>query len=603
MQQSYRLHLAHINDTHSNFEPCNVRFTITDKEHTQDPNQNGNQGISHPQYQVATFSGGYARLGYQIEQARTKALQSDSEFLFLHGGDSFQGTLYFREFKGAANAHLLNLLKPDAMVLGNHEIDAGNSPVKAFLNRIEFPLLAGNMDLSQEDKTKDAKLSGHPMLYDYDNDSATAKVLLKPFYDQKIAIVGITLDQMKLIARPDADTHFVHAIDCTRRTVQALKAQGIHHILILSHLGLEQDRELAQAVDGISLIIGGHSHSLQGDFSELGLGKLEYGERINKTPIVQAGKYAETLGLAQIEFDKHGKVIALEGGNHFMLSQQVDIRPQPSENSDETSSLDPQSLSTITLERIKQTLKTHSADLGDTANQAIDDVIHSDYRPALDKLEDETLAYIPRDFIHTRLPSKDFPHGSELAPWVSRSMYKAAKKAEQDLDFALHNAGGVRQNLTKGRLSMADVVGRILPFELPLTLYQIQGVHLKAALESAIDAATNNGIAGTGTGSFPYPYGLRFSYDGKKRPGERVSEVQVYRNKLWQALELDSFYIGVSTAYTASGKEGYGPLLKAQWQKELQQQTLQEAFVDYVSQYSDKITEPLMRNVDFARHN
>ncbi len=70
--------------------------------------------------------------------------------MLLHAGDCFQGTLYFSLFKGEANAELLNELRPDAMALGNHELDMGNEPVGKFIREIEFPLLAGNWNLSRE---------------------------------------------------------------------------------------------------------------------------------------------------------------------------------------------------------------------------------------------------------------------------------------------------------------------------------------------------------------------------------------------------------------------------------------------------------------------
>ncbi|WP_394129002.1 bifunctional metallophosphatase/5'-nucleotidase [Shewanella maritima] len=575
MTQTYSLKLAHINDTHSHFDPTQVRFSL----------QHSNQ-----QFQVLANSGGYARIGYQVEQARQQANDNQQAFVFLHGGDSFQGTLYFREFQGAANAHLLNLLKPDAMVLGNHEIDAGNSPVQAFLNRIDFPMLAGNMDLSQEDRFKPGRLYGHPMLYDYDDTADRAKVLIKPFHDQKLAIVGITLDQMRLIARPDADTHFANAIDTLEHTIANLHQQGIKHILVLSHLGLEQDKELAEKVSGISLIVGGHSHTLQGDFSQLGMSNMPYGERVNDVPILHAGKYAETIGLADITFDEQGKVTELNGCNYFMLSDDLDIQSE-------------QKTTQATLDEVKKHVLTHKYVLGAESNSEVDDVIAADYRPALQVLENNILAHIPKDFIHTRLPSKHFPHGSEIAPWVSRSMYKSAKQIEPNLDFALHNAGGVRQSLIKGQLSMADVVGRILPFELPLTLYQIQGKYIIQAIESAINAATNNGVTGTGAGSFPYPYGLRYFYDGTRPMGQRVTQVQVLRQKQWQDMGLETNYIGVSTAYTAAGKEGYDALLFAQWQQGIDTKTLPEAFVDFVSEHSHLIGDKLLPNVNYISHH
>ncbi|MGI2168613.1 bifunctional metallophosphatase/5'-nucleotidase [Shewanella sp. MF05960] len=576
MQKSYRLSIAHINDTHSNFEPSSVQFTLTANQQS---------------YKLEGHSGGYARLGFQIEQARQQAASEQCPFLFLHGGDSFQGTLYFREFQGAANAHLLNLLKPDAMVLGNHEIDAGNSPVQAFLNRIDFPVLAGNMDLSQEDRLKDGRLYGHPMLYDFDDSNETAKVLIKPFHDTKIAIIGITLDQMRLIARPDPDTHFVNAIDTTRATIARLTRQGIKHIIVLSHLGLDQDRELAEHVDGISLIIGGHSHTLQGSMSDIGLSDIPYAETINSTPILHAGKYAETLGLAEIVFDQQGRVIELIGNNYFMLDDNINV-----------TQADGTAVDSVLSKQLITQLLAHPSIKDAQHDEQIHQVIHTQYRPSLDALENQILAHIPRDFVHTRLPSKHLPHGSEIAPWVSRSMYKAAKFIEPNIDFALHNAGGVRQSLNKGQLSLADVVGRILPFELPLTLYQIMGKYVIEALESSINSATNNGIMGTGAGSFPYPYGLRYFYDGKQAKGQRITQVEIYKQDAWQPLEVNKLYIGVSSAYTAAGKEGYDALLHAHWQQPIEHQTLPEAFIDFVSQHGHLIEGQLFANVHYISH-
>ncbi|MDO6619906.1 MULTISPECIES: bifunctional metallophosphatase/5'-nucleotidase [unclassified Shewanella] len=585
MPNNYRLSLAHINDTHSNFEPSSVQFSLS---------------VEQQHYHVNTKTGGYARLGHQIESARQQAAQHNHEFLFLHGGDSFQGTLYFREFQGAANAHLLNMLKPDAMVLGNHEIDAGNSPVLAFLNRIEFPVLAGNMDLSQELTDKEGRLSGHPMLYDYDNQTQCAKVLVKPFYDTHIAIVGITLDQMPLIARPDPDTHFINAIDTTANTIASLQQQGIQHIIVLSHLGLDQDRELAEKVSGISVIVGGHSHTLQGQFDELGLSHTPYAERVNNTPIIHASKYAEVLGLANITFDRSGACIAINGNNYFMIDDELEVLFNPKQDNQLTN------LNTLPTEQqinsVKTKLISHPAIRGDQACESIHNTIMEQYRPALNALEEQVLAYIPHDFIHTRLPSKHFPHGSEIAPWVCRSMFKATKHSGEKLDFALHNAGGVRQSLNKGSLSMADVLGRILPFELPLVKYQIQGKYLYEVLESAINAATNNGVTGTGAGSFPYTYGIRYFYDGTLAMHQRITSVELYQDGLWSAIDPEKLYIGVSSAYTALGKEGYDALLKAHWQQDLDTMTLPEAFVDFVTQHGNLIENPLQPNVYYISH-
>lgn len=554
----YTLKLAHINDTHSHFDASRVKFTLE----TQSKN-----------YDVYSHSGGYARIQHQLTQAKQQAENQKQAFLFLHAGDSFQGTLYFRQFQGVANAHLLNQLSPDAMVLGNHEIDAGNAPVLSFLNNIRFPLLAGNMDLSQEEQQKTAPMAGHPRLFDYDHQTHRAKVLIKKIHDKSMAIVGITLDQMAEIARPDPDTLFVNAFETTRNTVNHLKSQGIDHIIVLSHLGVDQDRALAETVSGISLIVGGHSHTLQGDFKSLGLSATVYGEQVNGVPILHAGKHAETLGLADIVFNEKGQVTALNGHNYFMLDQQFIL-----ESAQEITSND--------YDVIRRKLKSHPGILWQDEDHNITEIITTQYRPAIEALDKQVLGFIPKDLIHTRLPSKALPHGSEIAPWVCKSIYHEARRLHDNVDFALHNAGGVRQSLNKGDLTLADVVGRLLPFDLPLVKYQIQGQFLFAALESAINSATNNSVTGTGAGSFPYTYGLKYCYDGRKPLGERIVSLEILcpntEKETWRVVDKQLNYVGVSSAYTASGKEGYQPLLNALWIRPIKTLTLPNAFIRFM---------------------
>ncbi|MFB2637879.1 bifunctional UDP-sugar hydrolase/5'-nucleotidase [Shewanella bicestrii] len=578
MTQGYTLSLAHINDTHSNFEPSRVQFSL-------------NLGLKA--LDITSHSGGYARLGYQISQARDRAAQSQMPFLFLHGGDSFQGTLYFSHFKGKANAHLLNLLAPDAMVIGNHDIDEGNARLAEFAKQIDFPLLAGNMDLSQEDIRKPGNLRTVANILAYDENTQLASYLEKPFYDKKLAVIGITLDQMKDIARPDPDTHFVDAIATTARTVEHLHAKGIKHIIVLSHLGLDQDKRLAEQVDGISLIVGGHTHTLQGDFSALGLSNIPYGETIHGTPIVHAGKYAETLGLAEIEFDSAGRAINLKGGNYFMLDKQFML--SSSEQVDDTD-----------YQAVQQRFNEHPYVLWDDADEDIHGVIHDIYRPAIAELENKVLALVPKNLVHTRLPSKALPHGSEIAPWVSRSMFQEAKLEDPRIHFALHNAGGVRQSVAQGRLTLADVLGQLLPFELPLVKYEIQGQYLYQALESAINAATNNSVRGTGAGSFPYTYGLRYYYDGRRPLGERLFKLEMMQQdglSLWYPVQPDALYVGVSTSYTAAGKEGYHPLLQARWQESIETLTLPQAFIRFLNRAPNpNLADLLSPHVHYTSH-
>ena len=90
-----------------------------------------------------------------------------------------------------------------------------------------------------------------------------------------------------------------------------------------------------------------------------------------------------------------------------------------------------------------------------------------------------------------------------------------------------HNAGGVRQSVAQGQLTLADVMGQLLPFELPLVKRRNSRPVLYQALESAINAATNNSVRGTGAAASLYTYGLRYYYDGRRPLGERLFRLEM----------------------------------------------------------------------------
>ena len=189
--RAIRLRVAHINDTHSYFEPTSLQLDLT---------------VGQQQYAPFVSAGGIARIKTRVEQLKQQAEQAKRGFIFLHAGDCFQGTLYFSLFKGEANAVMLNQLGLDAMAVGNHELDMGNLPVAQFAQQIDFPLLAGNWDLSNERQDKSKTLRHNPTVYSYKPQSRSAQWIVKHVDQEPIAIFSLALDKMGDISNPDPDT-------------------------------------------------------------------------------------------------------------------------------------------------------------------------------------------------------------------------------------------------------------------------------------------------------------------------------------------------------------------------------------------------------------
>lgn len=293
-------YLGHINDTHSHFDEISLPLRLSLPEGPVD---------------IRLKCGGFPRLAAFYRVAREKATASEP-FILLDAGDSFQGTLYFTRFQGQANADLMNRMGVDAMVIGNHELDTGNSALANFLNQVQFPLLAANWDLSTEPFDKPTRMHGHPLMVSYQNPAHPKPYILKSVGKQQVAIFGLVLENMPEIAAPDPDSTFLPVVQTAKTIVQELHEQGIEHIILLSHLGYERDCRLAGEVSGLSMIVGGHTHTLQGDFGAIGLANQHaYGEPINGTIVLQAGYNSLMAGLARVALLPNGQMQIESGAN------------------------------------------------------------------------------------------------------------------------------------------------------------------------------------------------------------------------------------------------------------------------------------------------
>jgi 5'-nucleotidase len=558
-----KITLAHINDTHSYFEPQSLQLQLNIDGKTIAP---------------YVSNGGFARIATRAKQLKATAQQKHRDFLFVHAGDCFQGTLYFSLFKGKANSEMLNALGIDMMAIGNHELDMGNEPVAAFLDRIEFPMLAGNWDISNELPNKSHTLKGRANLLSYLPEQKIAQWITHLVDDEPIAIFGISLDKMGDIANVDPDTPFVNAFETTQNTIQAIHQLGINKIILISHLGFDIDCELAQQVEGISLIVGGHTHTLQGNFSNLGMKDgPEYGHRINDTYIVHAGFHALALGHCEIDFAADGSVSAFSGKNELLFGRRLCIDASLlTANCDELHT------------KASHYLAEHNNVVICKKDPILQSLLEDKYIPRVRKLQNTFIATVEENIRHIRLP--DQQGGSDIAPLVAESFAHMMNKSGRSVDFAIHNAGGVRTSLSRGDVSIADIAGKLLPFVVPIGTYRIKGKYITEALEGAINNATNNGVLGTGSGSYPYAYNLRFNYLPEHPQGKRIANLVIYKQDAgWIKIEPEIIYHGSSSAYTMKGKEGYNAITMMEGEGIVSQYSMADCFIDFIQNNPEKL--------------
>ena len=183
----------------------------------------------------ADCRGGLARIATAIRTAKSRS----DNVIALDAGDQFQGTLFYSVNKWPMLAELDQHMPYDAMTLGNHEFDEGCLELTRFLAALPFPVLAANL--------KPAK--GCPML-----EGNYAPYTLLTVRGQKVAVVGIANNEVVSLAAACPRTFFEDTAACLQRTVRDLEAQGVKHIIALTHIGLPEDRKLARSVDGVDII-------------------------------------------------------------------------------------------------------------------------------------------------------------------------------------------------------------------------------------------------------------------------------------------------------------------------------------------------------------
>nr|QWL74671.1 bifunctional metallophosphatase/5'-nucleotidase [Aeromonas hydrophila] len=557
--QPFVLTLAHMNDTHSQFDPVNAEL--------KGPIF-GKQGETDTLY---TRFGGYPRLLTMAKSFQADALAKNQPILLLHGGDAWQGSGYFKLNEGMANAELLSQFGLDAMALGNHEFDLDNQKLARFIQGVNFPVLAANLDTRDDPDLRHAANLKPFVIYAFDGNqkSPVSDLNNLPQGKQLVAVMGLVLEDMANISPNVGKLRFGNEITSAQATVDLLRQHGINQIVALTHIGNQRDLALAAKVNGIDAIVGGHSHSLLGDFRNIGWGNTgEYAalvtnpDGVGMTCVVQAGSYAQAIGLAQVSFDAQGRVIACKGQNQLLASRDFFADPARKQPLDET--------------RSKQAAKFIDAQpnlVTVDEDPRLRGIIDSHYKPALEQAFGPVIATLPAALQNARRPGDNGSdsHGSDVAPLVAEGQYYWANTpAVQALTggpvhFALLAVGGVRADLPAGELREGDAALTLLPFKNQLSVLTLTGADVRALLTETITATLP---ASAHAGKFPYGGHLRYTFT-ETTPGKRGALTQLQwqdADGQWQDLVDATRYRVVMNAYSANGNDGWQALARAQAQ-------------------------------------
>ena len=460
-------------------------------------------------------SGGYARLKTAIDREREK----NPDALLLDGGDFSIGSLIQTLYTTrAAELRTMGALGYDATTIGNHEFDHTGTGFAQMLNAAvdsgeTVPvLLEANYRPAADNPDKD-------FIQQAMDDYGVQETLLLERGGVTYGIfglMGVDADE----CAPTSGFAREDAVQAAKRCVASLKEQGAQFIICLSHSGTgekletSEDEELAKAVDGIDVILSGHTHST-----------LTEPIVVNDTYIVSAGPYCENLG----------SVTLIWGGNDKKRLRDYHLTPI-----DETLAEDSDTAAMV------ETWKTK---------------VEETYLYRYGLTYDQVLTATEFDL---NTPESGVQQGNNLGNLVADAFLWAVKNLEADApDVATVSVtadGVLRAPLQTGELTATQAfdvlsmgVGADGTSGFPLVAVYLTGKELKAAAE--VDASVTPIMPAAQL----YMGGMEYAFNTHRMFFNRVTDARLYptsfsdgsRSGAAAEIEDDQLYRVVTGMYSA----------------------------------------------------
>lgn len=340
--------------------------------------------------------------------------KENEHLLLVDSGDNLRGSLFYSIFHGEKEPQLLNDLTYDYFTLGNHEFDVGSKGVYDFIKQLKGKVLLSNVHIGQDRLLK--KLNN---IYLYD---------IYEVENIKIGLFGLLTQTTQTSSSPSKDTIFLNPIQSAKMIVEKLQQENVDVIILLSHLGDDEDIKLAMQVSGIHYIIGAHTHKV-----------LQQPLQIKnnqqwETTIVQAGSYGNYIGEIDIAVNDH----------HVEMTkyQLTDLR--------EYSSYD---------------VKTY---------ELIKDMVAE-----IEKVSTKNIATVKVELNGKRDIIKY--QSTNLTNLITDAYFAKAVALGFSPDIAIMNSGGIRRTIKKGIVTYGDIL-QVMPFGCELVVCQMSGQEIYKAL-------------------------------------------------------------------------------------------------------------------------
>jgi 2',3'-cyclic-nucleotide 2'-phosphodiesterase (5'-nucleotidase family) len=383
-QRYAKLIILHTNDTHSHLLPFSYST------------QTKPDGISLPAYRNV---GGIARRATIINQIRAQ----NQPLLLVDAGDIIDGSPFSVEFAGEADIAAANAVGYEVMTVGNHEF---SNTMADFLKRVKearFPMLGANV----------FKIN--------DNSLFLPAYIIKNEAGLRVAVLGVTVPN-NYTATKGALT-MSDPIVCAAEWVPKLSKEA-DVVMVLSHLGYDEDLKLAARVPGIDIIVGGHSNTRLIRPVLVKRDGPPQAFSVGGTVIAQAFHWGSELGEVDLIFHKGDAGWSLMSFDGKLIPVTSDVPEDP---------------------KVRAVVEK--------------------YHSKIAAKYDVVLCEATEDFVGE----------------AAYNLVSDALRENFGVDFSIHNYGGVRTDLVQGPITAGDIAD-LFPFQNSTLTFQATGAQIKKLL-------------------------------------------------------------------------------------------------------------------------
>lgn len=516
---SFDLTILHTNDMHAHLGGI--------KEKTEKPCFTSN---------TSNCVGGVARLAQAILDIR----QTVPNSILLDAGDHFVGTAFYSDFLDTPDQfpfiEFVNRLGYVATAPGNHEFDNGCDVFFSAIRKLNFPVIASNLTFT-----------------DPNMQSAILPWTIVEREGKQIGIIGLALESTATTSNVCSEAVFSDAETALRKAIKELQKQNVFTIIVLSHLGTNIDIEMASKVEGVSVIVGGHTHTLLSNTHPGALGPYPV---VKNSPsghpvlVVTAKEKCIYLGRLDVTFNEKG-IPQKWKGNPILLNE-------PLTNDPAITSI--AGLLDTYGRPIQEKLEAKIGEIADPRNPSFDTSQYSD------NVVDDNPSFYARK------------QEGLTANIILDAVLEAGKN--YDAQVAILGTGLIRGSLPVGIVSKLDI-STIIPIEDKLYVGELSGENLQAAVEHG--ASQVHFI--TYMGKFLQVSALRVTLDPSKEPGQRVQSIEIRNDDgLYEPLDPNKKYRVITNSFIAQGNDGFTMLKDVQWLDT--EQTLPEVVTQYIQNHS-----------------